>query len=94
MNSRKTNWKLIEKNYIWDSMFLSLKFILKFILCHVSFKKWSFNLRMKLLREIANFRSVDKLFQIIGVRYEQFFWPEHMFLKRCFSFKTKDLVFA
>ena len=57
-------------------------------------KKLSFNLRLKLLSEFANFRSVGKLFQTIGVRYDKFFWPEHMFLKECFSFKTDDLVFA
>ena len=57
-------------------------------------KKWSSNLCLKLLSEFANFRSVGKLFQTTGVRYDKSFWPEHVFLKGCFSFKTEDLVFA
>ena len=57
-------------------------------------KKWSFNLCLKLLSEFANFRSVGKLFQTIGVRYDKFFWPDHVFLKGCFSFRKEDLVFA
>ena len=57
-------------------------------------KKWSFNLCLKLLNEFANFRSVSKLFQTIGARYDTFFWAEHVFLKQCFSFKTEDLEFA
>ena len=48
---------------------------------------------MKLLNEFVNFRSVSKLFQLIGARYSNFFLPKHVLLKGCFSFKTKDLVF-
>ena len=57
-------------------------------------KKWSLNLCLKLLSEFANFMSLGKLFQTIGIRQDKFFWPEHVFLKGCFSFKTEDLVFA
>ena len=57
-------------------------------------KKWSFKLCLKLLSESANFRSVGKLFQTIGVRYDTSFWPEYVFFKRCFSFKTEDLILA
>ena len=57
-------------------------------------KKWSFNLYLKLLSEFTNVRSIGQLFQTIGVRYNNFFWPEHMFLKGCFSLKTEDHIFA
>ena len=67
---------------IFCSMFLSF------------LQKWPFNLCLKLLSEFANFRSISKLFQTIGVRYDKFFWPEYMFFKGCFSFETEDLVFA
>ena len=59
-----------------------------------SLKKRFFNLCLKLLSEFVNFRSIRKLFQTIGVGYDKFFLPEHVFLKGCFSFKTEDLVFA
>ena len=68
----------------------------KDILFHVSkfLEKNGFSICLKLLREFANFRSVGKLFQTIGVRYDNFFWSEHVFLKECFSFKTENLAFA
>ena len=55
----------------------------------ISLKKWSFNLFLKSLSEFVNFRSVGKLSQTIGVRCDNFFWPEQ---KGYFSFKTEDLV--
>ena len=67
-----------------------------------SLKKWS-PIILRLFKNIdikhynimnSKFRSVGKLFQTIGVRWDKFFWPEHVFLKWCFSFKTEDLVFA
>ena len=87
MNSRKTNSRLIENITVQVPNTASINKSILF----VSWKKWSFNLHLKLLSEFANFRSVGKLFQTIGVRYDKFFWPEHVFLKGCFSFKT-DLV--
>ena len=90
MNSRKTNSRLIENITVQVPNTASINKSILF----VSWKKWSFNLHLKLLSEFANFRSVGKLFQTIGVRYDKFFWPEHVFLKGCFSFKTEDLVFA
>ena len=90
MNSRKTNSRLIENITVQVPNTASINKSIFF----VSWKKWSFNLHLKLLSEFANFRSVGKLFQTIGVRYDKFFWPEHVFLKGCFSFKTEDLVFA
>ena len=59
-----------------------------------SLKKWFFNLCLKLLSEFVNFRSIGKIFQTICVGYDNFFRPEHVFLKGCFSFKTEVLVFA
>ena len=32
--------------------------------------------------------------QLVGVKKDSFFWPEHVFLKGCFSFKTEDLMLA
>ena len=48
---------------------------------------------LKLLRLFDNFKHVDKLFQIVGVKKDNVFWPEQMLLDGCFSFKTEDLVF-
>ena len=90
MNSRKTNSILIENITVQVPNTASINKSILF----VSWRKWSFNLRLKLWSEFANSRSVGKLFQTIGVRYDNFFWPEHVFLKGCFRFKTEDLVFA
>ena len=94
MNSRKTNLRLIE-NITRQVPYTES--ISKGILFNASLsflKKWSFNLCFKLLSEFANFKSVGRLLQTTGVRYDKHFWPEHVFLKGCFSFKTEDLVFA
>ena len=48
----------------------------------------------EIIKWIRQSRSVGKLFQTIGVRCDNFFSSEHVFLKGCFSFKTEDLVFA
>ena len=93
MNSTKTNLRLIEKITVQVSNTASISKNILFMF--LSFlKKWSFNLCLKLLSEFVNFRSIDKLFQTIGVRYDKCFWPKYAFLKVCFSFKTEDLVFA
>ena len=72
MNSRKTNLTLIENITVQVPNTASIS---KFILFHVSkiLEKMIFRLCLKLLSEFANFRSVDKLFQVIGVRYDKFF---------------------
>ena len=36
---------------------------------------------------------MGKLFQNVGVKQDNVFWPEHVLLDRCFSFKTEDLIF-
>ena len=76
MNSRKTNLRLIENIAVQLPYTASVS---KGILFHVSkfLEKWSFNLRLKLSCEFANFRSVSKLFQTIDARYDKFVWPEH-----------------
>ena len=95
IKSRKTNLRLIENIAIQvptDTMSIR-----KGIFFHVSrfLEKMIFQLMFeKLLCEFANFRSVGKLFQTIGVRYDKSILPEHVFLKECFCFKTEDLVFA
>ena len=40
------------------------------------------------------FKHVDKLFQMIGVKQDNVFWPKHVLLDGCFSFKTEDLIFS
>ena len=57
-------------------------------------KKCPFNLCLNLLSEFDNFSPIGKRFQTIGVREDKLFWPEYVFLKGCFSFETKDLIFA
>ena len=44
-------------------------------------KNWSFHLCLKLLSKLVNFRSVDKLFQTIGIRYDKYFDQNTSFLK-------------
>ena len=89
MNSTKTNLRLIEKITVLVSNTASISKNIMFMF--LSFlKKWSFNLCLKLLSEFVNFSSVGKLFHTIDVLYDKFFWPEHVFLKGCFSFKTED----
>ena len=78
MNSRKTNTMSISK----DILFHVSKFL----------EKMPFQLLLEIIKWICQLRSVCKLFQTIGVRYDKFFWPEHVFLKECFSFKTEDLL--
>ena len=81
MNSRNlTNLRLIENITGHVPMASVSKSILFMFLSLL--KKLSFNLRLKLLSKT------------IGVRYDKLFRPEHVFLKRCFSFKTEDLVCA
>ena len=48
---------------------------------------------LKLLRLFDDFKHLGKLFQIVGVKQDNVFWPEHVLLDGCFSFKTEDLVF-
>ena len=36
---------------------------------------------------------MGKLFQTVGVKQDNMFWPEHVLLDGCFSFKMEDLVF-
>ena len=89
MNSTKINLRLIEKITVQVSNTASISKNILFMF--LSFLKiWSFNLCLKLLSEFVNFSSVGKLFHTIDVLYDKFFWPEHVFLKACFSFKTED----
>ena len=37
---------------------------------------------------------MGKLFQTVGVKQDNMFWPEHVLLDGCFSFKMEDLVFT
>ena len=91
MNSRETSLKLIENITVEVRNTVSIS---KDILFHVfEFpKKLIFNLDLKLLSELVNFRSAGKLFETISVGYGKFLWPEHVFLKGYFSFKTEDLI--
>ena len=50
-------------------------------------KKCSVTLCFKLLRPYDNFRHKGKLFQIVGVKKDNVFWPEHMLFDGCFNFK-------
>ena len=80
MNRRKNNLKLIENITAEVPNTASIS---KGILFHVSqfLQKWPFNLCLKLLSEFANFRSVGKLFQTVGVTYNKFFDQNMCFLK-------------
>ena len=72
MSSRKTNLKLIENITVEVPNTVSIS---KDILFHVSkfLEKLFFQFTFEVLSEFANFRSVEKLFQTIGVRCNNFF---------------------
>ena len=52
-------------------------------------RKLSFNLCLKLLSEFTNFKSVGKLFETIGGRYNNFFHQNKCFLKDVLVSKQK-----
>ena len=93
MNNRITNWKLIENITVEVPNTASIS---KDILFHVSkfVEMMVFQLMFRIIKWIRQLQVRRQTVPNYWCQTGQFFWPEHMFLKGCFSFKTEDLVFA
>ena len=93
MNSRKTNLRLIENITVQVPNTAS---VTKGILFHVSkfLEKMIFQLMSEIIKWIRQLQVCQQTAPNYWCRNDKCFWPEHVFLKGCFSFKTEDLVFA
>ena len=93
MNSRKTNLRLIENITVQVPNTASIS---KGILFHVSkfLEKMIFQLMFEIIKWICQLQVRRQTVPNYSCQIRQFFLPEHVFLRGCFSFKTEDLVFA
>ena len=93
MNSRKTNLRSTGNIKVPVPNTASIS---KCILFHVSkfLEKIIFQFMFEIIKWICQLHVRRQTVPNYSCQIRQFFLPEHVFLRGCFSFKTEDLVFA